>query len=466
MNRFQKKGIVFSVCFAFVLFLGWNLYLIRYKEALLVLKYTQNILIQVAGEKGKFSYSKALVLKVSQTVFVEGIDLSLQDGSHLKIKNLRLIPSSGRKIAKIIAKNVIWSKGDNSIFLKRLSLYEVLLSKKVKQADNPIKGLLETSFQKAIFGTGKFHFAMGNINIVNGQVKHIYKQDPSLIIQLNIIDYIDSSTTIIKNLVNHVYINHFMILIKDKYGQIKLNSLPILFKQKKIFYTFSKVSGYSFSYPIWSVSEAKFESFPAENKVINGNCILNNFSYNLSKENNNFAKYLQKLEYSSLKGHLHCNYAYDLNRSILNLNSIKYEGKDFVDIKFVGQVYFDVATRDEHNIFLRKIFIKSGNIVVSDKGFKKHFLKERSDKLQISQSEAQNNILHNLDSSEQGKDFNLDYQFYKSLAQSVKDPNRKIKVAFDFPQKVSLEHFVNSNFLELFKLANQGNMQITAIKNQ
>lgn len=466
MNILKKKGIILFVCFVLILMLGWNLYAIRYKQAQFILKYTQNSLIQLAGNKGHYTYFKARILKVSQTILIENIDLSLSDGSDFKIKELRLIPARGRKIAKVVAKDIEWKKDGYQIFTKKIFLYDFLFSKKIKKPNGFMDDFYDISFQKVFLKKININSALGTININNWQIEHTDKQENLYVHQLDHLDYFFRDSDPLKNLMHHVYVNSFVMQIKDEQPQISLGFLLTFTKQKNVQYNLSGLTEYNADHHAqFSVSQAQLETWAEQSGVIDGKGNLIGVKYDLLEKSSGLGKFLKKLGYHSLTGDIQYSFSYDPEQSLLMFKPIHYSGNNFVNVDCFCQLSMDMEP-----LFMglpgmfEKVKFKSGMFYFVDAGLKERFLEERSKKFNLSQSETERKILYNLESSQQGKDFSLDYQFYHSLAHIIQDPQQQIKVSVDFSKGETLYKLFGSDFLDFFKLVNQGNMQIMSVK--
>lgn len=99
-----------------------------------------------------------------------------------------------------------------------------------------------------------------------------------------------------------------------------------------------------------------------------------------------------------------------------------------------------------------------------------HVLQAFARKTGLSHDQAKQEIIRRFAAYATGKDFNLDRQFYATLTDMMQNPDtQQMKVTADFSfkenQKTNMRDLFDMNFLDFFKIMNQGDLQIVTVKN-
>lgn len=463
----KKKLIFLSFIFVFILGLGIDLYHVRYKHAVLILNNMQNALAQMAGKEGHYHYSKALVLKTSQTIFIDNLSVTLKNHQQLNIKKLRIIPASGQEMAKIVAQDVVWQNGSLSVGFKTLYLYHFNFPKIAANQSFTWETFLNSFFQQAVLHSVEIVMPWGRLKTVNMRIKHKGKPKLRLSYRLQNVNYFFNQNYIVKSAESHFDAKQLVIEMPDQQKLIQIGTLLDFWKHNNTTYHLKDIKGYNQSVsPMWFCSDFLLHLNQLPHQV-EGKAKLEGVNYILPKQAFFFGNFLQKLGYTSLTGKLQLDFDYLPTQSLLTLNAANYQGHDLLNIGLNGRFSIMINKDDEQNFasLLQKAKLYQAVFFLEDTGLKKRFLQERATHLHMSQAQVMERILQSLKASEQGKDFNLDYQFYQNLAKVIQGSHQQIKVTLDFPQGEVINNFMTLNFLDLFKLANQGNMQIVAVHN-
>lgn len=439
--------------------------MIRYRHSVLVLRQMQDVLSQVVGDKGRYTYSKAMVLKTSQTVLIRDMDFSFQDHGHLKIHTLRIIPGTGMKIAKAVASGVIWQQGSYVLSIRDLYVYDLRFRKKPENRSYLLDDLLDSSFRQGEMNRTEVTFPEGKVRIAAIHARLMEKHElHGLSYQLSNIDYFSRQGTAISIVGDHTHVQRLMISIHDvQQDAIQVMALSDLLRRDKVTYDIEDLQFYDHAaLPYLTGSGIRLDMMNGT-KQLECQGQMDRMEYRLSEHKYAVNQFLQKLGYASLKGRWQFHFTYVPEQGVLTFQPLYYQGNDFISLNLIGQFY--VHSKVDYG-FPYELSLKTAHIRIADTGLKGRFLNERARQFRMDQKQVVDQIAHSLDSVEQGKDFYLDYQFYKALAKIMRNPDQQMLITMAFPQGEAMSSLMTVNFLDLFKLANKGNMQFMAVQKK
>ncbi|MDI2111953.1 hypothetical protein [Commensalibacter nepenthis] len=464
-SSMKKKLILILVMCSLFIWVGVKIYQVAHTHAQDALLHVQSRLQQLVGVNGHYSYSKAHINWLTQSVVISNVKLIFPQNIEMTMRKISATPKDTRSVSNLNIKDFQLKSPSLSASIAFLTFDNLTIpafTKSDKKTGFSLADIRNISFEQGNMKGAYFYTEWGKLRLGSWQITRQGSAKKRPYIFYNV-DIDPANKTGRSASLDALHFDQFILEMSNDRKFNEIESIASFLSNTDFFFKAYGVVGYRAHQNRLSIGQLNIH-LSRQDTTWDGEILADKFDYDLTSSYSLFAEYLKRLGYTHINGAFHSNFTYYLKDSLFSLNKLNYFGYDFIGLYLQSRFYVDQKMFDPYIVnWSDSILLKAVNLSVYDAGLKNRIFTILAQNTKQTTSQVYADTLDKFIEFSKGKDFELDRQLYTTLADILQYPKHMmhLSIMFETPERVN--SLLNMNFLDFFKLINQNNMTITAI---
>ncbi|MDI2091831.1 hypothetical protein [Commensalibacter oyaizuii] len=463
----KKKLLLALVIFALFIWVGNKAYQIAHDHAQKTLIHVKDRLKQLAGSKGHYSFSNAHISWLTQSVNIDNVDLVINKDIHVTARMVKVFPKARGQMTLLSINDLKINSPLFSGTIASLAINNLTVPLFNKNAtDNytlNLNDILNISYEQVTLRGAYFNTQWGKFRVGAWQISRVgsAKKRPYVFYNVDIAPKIWAKQ---QSFLDVIHLDQLILEMSDNRQFHEEERIASILMNTDYAVKAYGVTGFRFHKRRFSLGIFNGH-ISRQSSTWEGEFSGEQFGYILTPATSLFGEYLKRIGYSTIVGSFHANFTYYMDSHLVALHQLKYFSKDFLGMNLQSRFYLKSSLPEWiGGDWKSNILLKSFTLSLYDTGLKDHLFSVISASSDQPKWRILQDTLKKFDSYAVGKDFELDRQFYKTLADILRNPDNMMQLSLVFATSEQINNLLNMNFLDFFKLINQNNMSIVAVR--